>query len=213
MTDTHVDLLGHGWLAMVQPRFNQHVESRPCVLCGDNRCTVRKTMLVDTVLQHLDTCAKVFHHHRMWTIMENVCLSAIAVQKHLQAPKTRTKAKHSTQHENVCVCQSCSHWMLRKHKPIHVPPLFDFKWHLVTLTPLNSKRLDKRIVHRMATIISQENNYYRTLFTPQELECIREMQQLTPRTVSKAIKKLYTNQNNDPLFVLNAHVADFMRKN
>lgn len=214
MSDTHAERLAQGWFGMVQPRMHQHFENRPCVLCGDSRSTVRKTMLVDTVLHHLDHCAAVFHSHPTWTTMENVCLSAIAVQKHLQSSKPRTgRNKSCTQHENVCVCQSCSHWMLRKHKATHVPPLFDFKWHIDTLTPLNSKRLDKRIVHRMASILSQENNYYRTLFSAVELECIHEMQQLTPKTVSKAVKRLYLLKNNHPLFVLNAHVAEFLRRN
>lgn len=186
---------------MVLSRKPNLCEHRPCVLCGDNAKMIRKTVPVDTILEHLDLALAPLQQTQVWRTLENVCLSAIAVQQQQQ------KAAFS---ETVALCFSCSHWTTNKKK-VHVAPLVQFKWHLRTLVPLGRKRFDKRSIHRIATVLSQPDNFYRSLFTPPELKCIAKMTKMKAKDVNHAASKLFWKENTKPLFVEDSNVAELLR--
>ena len=94
---------------------------------------------------------------------------------------------------------------------MQVPPLLELKWHLRTMIPVNKKRLDKRVIHRLAGVLSQPNNFYRTMFTAKELDCLAEVFHGSPKDVNVPIARLYERQNAHSLFVWNSNVAELMR--
>ena len=195
------DRAGNAWYSLIRARQPSRGEDRPCVLCGDNHATVLKTIVVDTFLEYLDKTTDKFKHNHIWTTLENVGLSATAVQQQSGT------AKFS---ETVAVCLACSHWMTRI-KSVHVPPLLEFKWHLRTLIALHDKRLDKRVIHRIAKILNQPNNYYRTMFSGRELACIDKIAKSNTKSVNAIISKLYKTANANSLFVIDYNVAELVR--
>ncbi len=76
---------------------------------------------------------------------------------------------------------------------------------------MGKKRFDKRSIHRLSVVLSQSNNYYRTLFTTQELKCIDKVKDLKPKDVNKVIVQLYKKKNIRSLFVQNSGVAEMLR--
>tara|TARA_Y100000389_G_C17468430_1_gene527916 strand:+ start:1293 stop:1898 length:606 start_codon:yes stop_codon:yes gene_type:complete len=189
------------WLSMVLPRKANLGESRPCIFCGDCSKVTRKTITVDSVLKSLDLSENNLKNNSIWRTMENVCLSAIAIQK---------KHKVDEFSETVACCLSCSHWAAKK-KGVYATPLVQFKWHIRTMSLLGKKRFDKRSIHRLATVLSQPNNFYRTLFTPQELKCMQKMKDVRAKDVNCHIRKLFERQNNWSLFVEDSNVAELLR--
>ena len=189
------------WLSTVMPRRQNLCEHRPCILCGDTSKVSKKTVPVDTVLEHLDLNIDHLKQNHIWKTVENVCLSAIAVQQQQGIERFS---------ESVALCLSCSHWSMKKKKA-NTAPLVQFKWHIRTLMPLNGKRFDKRSVHRIATVLSQPENYYRTLFTRAELKCVAKMKNMQAKDVNRALSKHFKRENMRTLFVEDSSVAEMLR--
>lgn len=158
-------------------------------------------MFVETLLEQLDSTPKPMQKQITWQTLENVCLSAIAVQKH-DGVKPFS--------ETVALCLSCMHWTQHKKKH-HIPPLVEFKWHIRTMQPLSHKRFDKRTVHRIAAVLTQPNNFYRHLFSEQELKHCHKMAQVQSKFVNGVVAQLFDLQNAQSIFVKNAHVAELLR--
>lgn len=192
---------GDAWYRLVVARMPNRIEHRPCMLCGDTRSAVRKTLPVETMLSHLDKCVPYCQEHSFWITHENLCRSAIVLQQQCGV---------KTFSETISICLSCSHWTQRRKK-VQVPPLLELKWHLRTMIPVNKKRLDKRVIHRLAGVLSQPNNFYRTMFTAKELDCLAEVFHGSPKDVNVPIARLYERQNAHSLFVWNSNVAELMR--
>ena len=190
------------WLQLVMPRkLNVH-EDRPCVLCGDCSPGARKTISVDEVLAILDMTSDKFKKNQVWRTIENVCLSAIAVQK---------KEKIQSFHETASICCSCMNWTQRK-KCVKVTPILHLKWHFRTLMPINKKRFDKRVIHRLSVILSQPDNFYRCLFTKSELKAMEKMAKMKAKDVNLVVAALYQSQNIHSLFVTDSNVAELVRR-
>lgn len=77
---------------------------------------------------------------------------------------------------------------------------------------LNAKRFDKRVIHRLASVLAQPQNFYRSLFTPSELECIRQINNVNAQDANRIIALHFEHNNIHSLFVSDANVSELMRE-
>ena len=133
-------------------------EHRSCIFCGDRSGSARKTISTDTVRQMIDQPSNFSKGSPIHTTIHNTCTSVETV----------------VGDNTLATCLCCLHWCNRK-KNVATTPMMMLKWHFQTLVSLNHKRFDKRVIRRLCTMLSDQHNVYRPLFTADELQAARQI--------------------------------------
>lgn len=196
------------WELIVLPGkpFWPRVPPRACFLCGDC-CVNFRDVLCDDVDDWLgqqaslaDSC---FHQ-----AMVNMLAQARGAQAAFDAGVAPF----------VAVCLSCDNY-LRTHK---AAPFFSgvqtLHWHMNTLEEPQGVKIDKRMLYglcvRLARVQAGKQNFYMTLFSPEEQQTIRTVAEHRRDTASahQAILCYFRESNKRSFLVPSAGIAHKMRQ-
>ena len=170
-------------------------EHRSCIFCGDRSGSARKTISTETVRSMIDHPTNFGKQTPIHTTIHNIC----------------TSAEKLTGNDTVATCLCCLHWCNRK-KHVATTPMIMLKWHFQTLVSLNHKRFDKRVIRRLCTMLSDQHNVYRALFTADELHAARQIMVAPVSAIDSVLAALYTTNNANSFFVESPEVAEYLRK-
>ena len=197
-----------------QPRTMSHAECTPCaetswvkmvaheaygveaacITCGCLLKTKRKRMSVSRLMKGVQGILDEHGEHRI-------------VRTQLNVLGERSKISQDC---SCCLC--CHHWIEnRLNKNIVIVPLLSV--HLqIRFVAHGKKKVDTRILHKIASNLNEPNNFYRTLFGKDELELFGRLSQQPMTELKHELVAFYYAQNNAPLFVHNAKMAELLRE-
>lgn len=195
----HADLQ---WLALVQP---DKQKQQQCILCGGYISGPRKVLrheILEGVTSHLK---QVLPHNPIVSAFHNVVQTAIQIQD---------------DHNGIFFsCGCCQHWFEKRlNRSLPLLPLLSFIWHIQVLANEGQKPLDARPIHRLSKTLCQKRhgkyvNFYRTLFTADELKLIEKISNNPSNAIENLISAHYHTQSVDTFLVSDAKLAEILREN
>jgi hypothetical protein len=110
-------------------------------------------------------------------------------------------------------CMCCYHWIARRQEHTVVRfPLQNLYWYTKSLDLRSRRNYDARVMHRMAGTLTHSTNYYRALFSPEELEFLREAAAAQIADFHAVAARHFVAHNADPLFLLDELVTEAVRR-
>lgn len=192
------------------------IEKRACIFCGCVTDSSKKVASIDFVQDIVDAQALCVQNELAARMINNVCASAIAAHKLLRPaqPGNRQKKNHAI----LCACHSCHHWVNRRYKlPNFLLPLQALSWYVNTLICITKKNLDHRVVFRLCCVLTRPGidgltNYYRTLFSENELSLFANISCDTVHEVSPKVAAYYYARNGWCMFLSNSKLVEYIRR-
>jgi len=123
-----------------------------------------------------------------------------------------------TQHEisdgaNCTCCACCHHWFLsRENRKFICMPIISLVWHMYTLQSSSKEGLDTRVLSRLCLTLSNKSNYYRSIFSEDELFLFEQVASSERVDINQIFTKWYYERNGRPIFLENSKLAEFVRE-
>ena len=168
---------------------------RACILCGVT-CS-GKSYHAGILAEDVEKGVQTSH---LQAACFNTCLASIAYADEREEPIA-----------TVLMCPSCNHWTQRRSKmDKFITPLALLQYYINTTETIDGKAFDSRVLHRLAKTISDPGNYYRTMFSAEELELMAEIATSTAILAHSKVARFYANKHG-LLFCTSRKVSEFLR--
>ena len=204
------------WESIVLPLA---VEKRACVFCGGLSEVSKKVTSIDHVLDILESQAQQVQEHPISSTLNNICSSAVAAHELFCRDKPSVgTGRRRKQQAVLCACHSCHHWVNRRFKlPNFLLPMQALSWYINTLVCITKKNLDHRVVFRLACVLStnkdcDKHNYYRCLFSDQELVLFETIQSDTVHEVAPKVAAYHYARNGASMFLNSSKMVEYIRR-
>jgi hypothetical protein len=125
------------------------------------------------------------------------------------------------QHASVHCCICCFHWINRRRElPVTVLPMQSLLYFILGIDSAESKKCDKRVLNRLTMSIGEEeHNFWRSLFSSQELSAIQYIAQKRrfclqigqDFCIKREFAALYNAQNGNGMLLASSNIADLIR--
>lgn len=166
-----------------------------CITCGVQLAAQKKRYRIQTLI----AIAK--------GLLQRVAFNTILTTS-LNVFEQRAKSSMDC---SMCFC--CFHWVdSRQVRCKGILPLFSLHAQIVVLSA-QAKRVDTRIIHKLACNITEEGNFYQQMFEHDELQLFHTIARDTMRNVKMHMISFWDKSNGLPLFVQNAKIAEMVREN
>ena len=170
-------------------------EPRACILCGVP-CS-GKSYHAGIFAEDVEKAAQT---SQLQAACLNMCVASISYADEREEPIA-----------TVVMCPSCNHWTQRRSKmDKFITPLTLLHHYINTTETVDGKAFDSRVLHRLAKTISDPGNYYRVMFSVEELELITEIATSTITLAHAKVARFYANKHG-LLFCTSRKVSEFLR--
>ena len=181
------------WLNMTTKECDSIVPA--CITCGVQLASHRKRYRIHTLI----AIAR--------SLLQKVKLSTILTTS-LNVFEQRAKVSL-----DCSMCLSCFHWVdSRQVRCKAILPLFSLHAQIVVLSS-QCKRVDTRIIHKLACNITEKGNFYANMFEKDELQLFHTIAADSMRNVKMHMIAFWDSRNGFSLFVQNAKIAEMVREN
>lgn len=180
------------WINMVAPEA--YGVEPACIACGCMLKGKKKRMQVARLVHGVKNVVKAHGEHHIPRTVLNVM-----------------KARAQVQKDCFC-CLCCHHWIENRfNKNVTIVPLLSFHLQVRFLTH-GKKKVDTRIMHRIACSLNETGNFYRTMFSCAELHLCARIASQPMMQLKHELVVHFDRQNAFPLFVHNAKTAELLRE-
>lgn len=182
------------WLAMVDSTRDKEPA---CILCGVYSTGPVKFLETENVIKRLVEYKKKMP-------------SNIAVNTYLNVFQTQHEISDGA---NCTCCACCHHWFLsRENRKFICMPIISLVWHMYTLQSSSKEGLDTRVLSRLCLTLSNKSNYYRSIFSEDELFLFEQVASSERVDINQIFTKWYYERNGRPIFLENSKLAEFVRE-
>jgi hypothetical protein len=118
----------------------------------------------------------------------------------------------------VAVCLSCDNYLRTRKGAAFFSGVQTLQWHMNTLEEPHGVKIDKRMLYglcvRLARTQAGKENYYMTLFSPEEQRTIRTIAQHRhdAAAAQQALLRFFRESNKNSFVVQSASIAHKMRQ-
>jgi len=203
------------------------MHTRTCIFCGDNQYAtfrrVPKSILLDIVEKQKN--AKMNDH--ICIFFANLIQSILQVNEAMQVEIPQEElVVQDDEEENetdncffACLC--CWHWISRRLSwPITLLPMQSLYFFLTTVSSIENKKIDSRILSRLMCTLTNENNVYRNLFSDRQLLFFSSFyadrghvsDQVFQHKIKLIMAQIYYERNGQSIFFCDNYVGEFLRK-
>lgn len=214
------------------------MHTRTCIFCGDNEYAtfrrVPKNILLDIVAKQKN--AKMNDHICIFfaNLIQSILKINEAMQDELSEDELSEFGVHDKQDEDVqdgeqenetdncffaCLC--CWHWISRRLTwPITLLPMQSLYFFLTTVSSIENKKIDSRILSRLMCTLTIQNNVYRNLFSKHQLSFFYSFyadrghvkDQVFQHKLKFIMAQIYYESNGQSMFFCENYVGEFLRK-
>ena len=180
------------WTAMMDCSLPD--KARACIFCGLGAGFSRRCVFLDDVRAILAAQRDEGVDEPVNRWMQNI----------LDAAQVRFALVGNAGTEATLVsCMCCYHWIARRQERTVVRfPLQNLYWYTKSMDLHNRRNYDARVMHRMAgTLTLSTTNYYRALYSPEELEFLRAAAAAPIAEFHAVAARHYMAHNAEPLFL------------
>lgn len=203
------------------------MHTRTCIFCGDNQYATFRRVSTSILLEIIAKQKNAKMHDHVSIFFGNLIQSIVQINEAMREknPDEETVEINDEQEydtENcffACLC--CWHWISRRlNWPITLLPMQSLYYFLTTVSSIENKKIDSRILSRLMCTLTNENNVYRNLFSDKQLLFFfsfhADRSHIRDQEVEQKLKlvmaQAYNHINGQSILLCENYVGEFLRK-
>lgn len=202
------------------------MHTRTCIFCGDNQYATFRRVSASTLCDIIKKQKNAKMNDHICIFFANLVQSVLQMKEAMQEKTPQETAVVDDDQENdsdncffACLC--CWHWISRRLTwPITLLPMQSLYFFLITVSSIENKKIDTRILSRLMCTLANEDNVYRNLFSGRQLMFFSSFHadrgHVKDQEVEHKLKfimaQVYDNSNGQSILLCENYVGEFLRK-